>query len=182
MLWIGHWFLVIRPNFGGDIQLYMFGMKGFFLCLCPDPPVGCGPENWRLDCVGRRFIRGHTKCICPCLRSSGKPCTAASQVTEWSCFWVFSLGDVSFMSQPESLVKLLRSLFQFLKWYAQTYTYNHIRVCGPSPNHFWGWWVDLSVYADGYPGSHGQITVIQNGNPMGTDQYLKYHMLGVDDI
>lgn len=33
MLWIGRGFLVIRPNFGGDIQLYMNGMKGFFLPL-----------------------------------------------------------------------------------------------------------------------------------------------------
>jgi len=45
MLWIGRGFLVIRPNFGGDIQLYMNGMKGFFFASARIRRWAAGPRT-----------------------------------------------------------------------------------------------------------------------------------------
>ena len=90
------------------------------------------------------------------------------------------------MSQPESLVKLLHGLFPNFLSDMHRHTHTITYAYAGLPQIIFE--VDELIYRFIYtacvchPGSHGQITVIQNGNPMGTDQYLKYHMLGVDDI
>ena len=138
-MWIGHRCLVIRPNFGGDIQLgCVWRRKGLFFASARVHRWAAGSTDaWAalVDASGAM-----ASAPVPVWGLPRKPCTAASQV--------FFVGWC--LSPPESLVKLLHSCFHDTQTYTELHriTQTCIRgMWGSFPKSFerWGGWVDINT-------------------------------------